>query len=155
MKFGEGINGAAIYHDTDSDGKVSSKDKKLAEITSFDSISIATFKNLDLSYTKGEEKHLLITLTLGLSEGELAQIQIGSGKVGLSPDRDVIELPVTSKSFLYECAEGETGCYVEEDESGCAITAVEESSNSVIFGLMAVLAFISTLFLPIKKKQPY
>ncbi len=155
VKFGEGINGAAIYHDTDSDGKVSSKDKKLAEITSFDSISIATFKNLDLSYTKGEEKHLLITLTLGLSEGELAQIQIGSGKVGLSPDRDVIELPVTSKSFLYECAEGETGCYVEEDESGCAITAVEESSNSVIFGLMAVLAFISTLFLPITKKQPY
>jgi len=130
VKLGEGINGAAIYQDNDSDGKISSSDKKLAEITSFDSLTAATFKDLNLSYTKGEEKHLLITLTLGLNQGELAQIQIGSGKVKLSTERDIIELPVTSKVFLFECAEGETGCYGEEDDGGCAVTSMGDGSNS-------------------------
>lgn len=153
VKFGEGINGAAIYHDTDSDGKVTSKDKKLAEITSFDSIATAIFKNLDLSYTKGEEKHLLITLSLGLSEGQLAQIQIGSGKVGLSTDREVIELPVTSKAFLYECAEGETGCYVDEDESGCSVTAANDSNNSLTVLIMMIIAGISSAFVLFTRKR--
>lgn len=153
VKFGEGINGAAIYHDTDSDGNVTAKDTKLAEITAFDSISTAIFKNLDLSYTKGEEKHLLITLNLGLDLGELAQIQIGSGKVNLSTERDIIELPVTSKAFLYECAEGDLNCGVEDDETGCSLTSVNDSNNSLTFSIMMIIAGISTAFVLLFRKN--
>ena len=145
VKLGEGINGAVLYHDKNSDGKIDSGDTELARINSFESISNGVFGNLGIEYGKGEEKHLLIALKLNLATGQLAQIQIGSGKVSVSPDRDIVELPVTSKEFKYECAAGDPTCAFDEDEkSGCSVTTVDTGitlSSIILMILLAVSGF--------------
>lgn len=147
VRLGEGINGATLYVDKNSDGKIDSGDTKLSTISSFTSTSNATFANLDLKYDKGEEKHLLIALSLKLSTGQLAQIQIGSGKVSVSPERDIVELPVTSKEFKYECAPGDPTCAFgdDEDDGGCSVLTVGNSTSAPSIILMILLA-VSGLF---------
>ena len=118
--------------------KKSEGDTKLGEITTFDSLTYSKFDGLSISYSEGEEKHLLIVLDLKLKNGEMAQIQIGNGKVQLDTDRKIVELPVTSKEFKYECAEGDLSCQGEEDDdTACTITSID--GNSGFFESVAVL----------------
>ena len=126
VKFGEGINAAYLYLDKNNDGKKSEGDTKLAEMLTFDSITFSKFTGLSLKYAEKEEKNLLIVLELKLKDGEMAQIQIGNGKVDLEDEREIVELPVTSKEFLYECQEGDISCSSgDEDTAGCSITTID------------------------------
>lgn len=126
VKFGEGIKAAYLYLDKNNDGKKSEGDTKLAEILTFDSLTFSKFTGLSLKYAEKEEKNLLIVLDLKLKDGEMAQIQIGNGKVDLEEKKDIVELPVTSKEFLYKCAEGDISCSSGgDDASGCSITTID------------------------------
>ncbi len=150
VKFGEGINGAVLYLDKNSDGKIDSGDTALSEISSFTSITNGIFDNLNLKYSKAEEKHLLIALDLNLSTGQLAQTQVG--KVSVSPDREIVELPVTSKEFKYECAAGDPTCAEDEEESGCAVTTVDSGMSVYSLILAALLALSAICGLNIIRK---
>lgn len=152
VKFGEGIKAAYLYHDKNNDGQKSDGDTKLAEITAFESATVSKFTGLSVKYAEAEEKYLLIVLDLSLKNGELAQIQIGNGKVKLDTDRDIIELPVTSKEFLYECAPGDLTCQSgEDDDTACTITTINNSTE--VWGALAALfAILSAVFgLSVKK----
>lgn len=144
VKFGEGIMAAHLYEDKNNDGKVSEGDTKISSITTFDSLTFSKFTGLSISYAEGEEKYLLIVLDLRMKNGEMAQIQIGNGKVKLEEDRDIVELPVTSKEFKYECEEGDLTCGAgDDDEPACTITSISDNSN--LWG--AVSAILAALFL--------
>lgn len=146
VKLGEGINGAVLYHDKNSDGKIDSGDIELAKISSFESLTNGMFTNLGIKYAKGEEKHLLIALNIKLTTGQIARIQIGSGKVVVTPDRDIVELPVTSKEFKYECPEGDPTCSdVDDESSGCSISTVENTTTLASI-IMLLLIAASGLF---------
>jgi len=147
VKFGEGIKAAHLYHDVNNDGKKSDGDTKLSSITSFDSLTFAKFTDLSVKYAKEEEKYLLIVLELKMSNGEMTQIQIGSGKVKLEAERDIVELPVTSKEFKYECLEGDPSCGgMNDDDPACTITVVESSTGLV----GAIFALILSCFFAMK-----
>ncbi len=143
VKLGEGINGAVLYLDKNSDGKIDSGDTLLSEMTSFSSLTSGMFTDLNIKYSKAEEKHLLIALDLKLSTGQLAHIQVS--KANVSPDREIVELPVTSKEFKYECAAGDPTCAEDEEESGCAVTTVD-NGMSVYSLILAALLALSAIF---------
>jgi hypothetical protein len=65
--------------------------------------------------------------------------------VSVSPDREIVELPVTSKEFKYECAAGDPTCAEDEEESGCAVTTVD-SGMSVYSLILAALLALSAIF---------
>ncbi len=152
VKFGEGIKAAYLYHDKNNDGKVSEGDTKLGEITSFESLTYSQFTGLSIKYAEGEEKHLLIVLNLKMNNGEMTQIQIGNNKVKLEEERDIVELPVTSKEFRYECQEGDVTCMTDDDDdSACTITSISES-NDIRGTLSAVLTLLFLAFAAWRRK---
>ena len=148
VKFGEGIKAAYLYLDADNNGKKSESDTKLGEILTFDSLTYSEFTGLSVKYSEKEEKHLLIVLDLKLKNGEMAQIQIGSGKIKLEEKRDIIELPVTSKEFKYECAEGDLSCAdADENETSCTITKINENTGfSISFAALIIAFFLALVF---------
>ncbi|HSW61125.1 MAG TPA: hypothetical protein VLJ60_10010, partial [bacterium] len=107
VKFGEknGIISISLYLDGDNDGE---GDVKLAEITKFDEVgTTVVFDNLaeEVSYTKGEEKYLLIYCRFNMRESAppmVGKIEIPKGGLIVSdPDVTVVDLPVRSKAFKY------------------------------------------------------
>ena len=131
---------------------MSEGDTKLGEITSFESLTYSQFTGLSIKYAEGEEKHLLIVLNLKMNNGEMTQIQIGNNKVKLEEERDIVELPVTSKEFRYECQEGDVTCMTDDDDdSACTITSISES-NDIRGTLSAVLTLLFLAFAAWRRK---
>lgn len=126
VRFGQGIKSISLFIDNDNDGKVSNSDTLIEKVTKFDSETVLTFRNLEniLTYSKGMEKHLLIVCDFKMKEGEKAQIQIGNGKVRLEVDKEIIELPVTSKVFLYEYDPNDPNNPPKKD-GGCSLTVID------------------------------
>ena len=126
VRFGQGIKSIALLVDNDSDGKLSPTDTVIEKVTEFESETLLTFRNLEniLTYTEGQEKHLLFVCDFNMKDGEKAQIQIGNGKVKLNTDKDPTELPVTSKVFLYEYDPNDPNNPTKTDD-GCSITVID------------------------------
>ena len=125
-RFGQGIKSISLLIDNDKDGKLSQSDTLIEKMTEFASETSITFRNLDnyLTYSEGAEKHLLIICDFNMDEGEKAQIQIGNGKVGLNSDKEIAELPVTSKEFLYEYDPNDPN-NVPKSSSGCSLSVID------------------------------
>jgi hypothetical protein len=126
VRFGQGIKSMTLLVDNDNDGKATPNDTVIEKITEFDSETVLTFRNLEniLTYSEGQEKFLLIVCDLKLKEGEKAEIQIGNGKVKLNSEKEIAELPVTSKEFLYKYDPNDPNNTINKKE-GCSITVID------------------------------
>lgn len=124
VRFGSGIKSIALLIDNDNDGKISQMDTVIEKITQFDIETLVTFRNLanHLTYSEGQEKNLLIVCDLKMKEGEKAQIQVGNGKVKLNTDKEIAELPVTSKEYKYEYDPTDPNNPPKSDNGGCSLT---------------------------------
>lgn len=150
VKFGEknGIEGISLWIDSDKDGK---GNVKVAEMTSFNvATSSVIFENFlqPLSYLEGEEKHLVINLDFDMvkkSDGSVmaGRIEISNGGVTLSDKgATVIELPVKSKEFAYECKDGDICPEPDPEPDPCKCTVVSVSDpekSAALFGVFILL----------------
>lgn len=146
VKFGEGIGKAELYLDKDNNGIVTETDEKIGE-TDISEGGYMKFEGLNVSYGQGEEKHLVVVLDLKLKDGEMAQIMIRSGRVKLADtSKNIAELPVTSKEFLYECQEGDPSCKDAADsKNGCSCNMVAAPQDTSYFYLFFMLIISSIL----------
>jgi len=117
VKFGEknGIISISLYLDGNNDGK---GDVKLAEITKFDEEgTTVVFDDFaeKVSYTKGEEKYLLIYCRFNMRAADppmAGKIEIPKGELIVSdPAVTVVDLPVRSKAFEYYDEE----CFIDDE----------------------------------------
>ena len=150
-KFGEGIKSISLYLDNDKDGLHSAGDTLLKKVTEFTSATNVTLDGLKdmLTYGENEEKFLLFKVEFKLNTGEKAKFQIpsGSNSVKISSDKEIVELPVTSNEFTYECDKNDpTSCGSGDDDGGgCAVTELPETSNSTLYVVLAALASMLAL----------
>ena len=145
VEFGKGIKSVTLIIDKDGDGKQSNGDEVIKKISDLDGSSTLEIKDLDnlLKYAEGEEKFLVFKVEFKMSVGEKAKIQVSSVKV--SSGNPVVELPVSSNDFAYECDSSDPNACVEEDDGGCAIAAVSDSDNNTLYIALAVFAAILAL----------
>ena len=145
-KFGEGIKSISLILDRDGDGIQSAGDTVLQKVDTFESTTSMTFENLDdlLQYAENEEKFLLFKVEFKMSDGEKAKITVQDVKVGSGK---AVGTPVSSKEFAYECDPTDpNSCGSGDDEgSGCAISAVEESSSNMLYLVFAAFAALLAL----------
>jgi len=125
VRFGDGIESITLLVDNDNDGKLSPTDTVIEKMTEFASETLITFRNLEntLTYSEGQEKFLLISCEFKMKEEEKAQITIYEGKVKLNSDKEIAELPVTSKEFLYKYDPDDPNNKPKKD--GCSITVID------------------------------
>ena len=143
VKFGDGIKSVSVIIDKDGNGQQSNGDEVIAKITSFDGSSSVVIDNLGdlLKYEKDEEKYLVFKAEFKMSAGEKAKIQVSGVKV--KSGNPVVELPVSSNEFAYECDSSDPNMCAEEDDGGCAISELPEDNSSAVYMLIA--AFMSVL----------
>ncbi|MBR4532021.1 DUF11 domain-containing protein [bacterium] len=145
-KFGEGIKSISLILDRDGNGVQSEGDTVLQKVSSFDNSTQMSFEDLDelLQYGENEEKYLIFKAEFKMSVGETARITISSVKTGTG---SAVGVPLTSKEFTYECDETDpTSCASgDDDSSGCAISAVEESDSSTLYIVFAAFAALLAL----------
>ena len=149
-KFGEGIKSISLIVDNDKDGLDSPGDTLVKKVSSFDSTTTVTLSDLKdiLTYAANEEKFLILKAEFKMNVGEKAKFQIPSSSgVKISTDKEIIELPISSKEFLYECDKNDpTSCGSGDESSGCAISAVpEDDSNNALYIVFAAFAAMLAL----------
>jgi len=149
VRFGQGIKGISLWDDADGNG---SADTLLfaSEALSGGSESY-TFAGTEskLAVTKGVERHLVVKLSLSLAKKETAQIEIQRTGIQLTTTKNIIELPLVSKAFTFDCPEGDVACENavgggdEEDSGcGCSVVPVEQHLSDAIIALFALLGLI-------------
>jgi len=155
VRFGEGIKSVSVIVDKDRDGKHSDGDEVIATLTGLEKSSTLNIDNLGdlLKYEKDEEKHLVFKCEFDMSVGEKAKIQVSGVKV--NSGKTVVELPVSSNEFAYECDSTDPNlCNDEDDDSGCAISVLPDNGSNTLFivlaALAAILAFVAGV---IKQKK--
>lgn len=143
VKFGEGIKSLTLIVDKDGNGLQSAGDEVIAKITDFDSPTAITINNLKdvLKYAQDEEKFLLFKVEFRMSVGETAKIQVSSVKV--KSGNPVVEVPVSSKEFTYECDKNDPNSCASDDDGGCAVSALPESNDNTIYLVLAALAMLA------------
>lgn len=152
-RFGEGIESLTVLIDTNKDGFSGPEDTLIQKITSFDNPGTVLINNLEtfLSYNNAkDEKYLLFKCDFNMSEGDKAKLTIS--KVSITSDKEIAELPVSSKEWNYICdPDDPNSCATDEikEKNGCSITFVENNSE-VIYGL--ILTVLSFLFI-LKKRS--
>ena len=143
-KFGEGIKSISLILDRDGNGVQSDGDTVIQKITSFDSTTSMVFENLEdlLQYGENEEKYLIFKVEFKMSVGETAKITVSDVKVGSGK---AIGTPVASKEFTYECDKNDpSSCASDDDDSsGCAISAVSDSDNTLYLVFAAFAALLA------------
>ena len=143
VKFGEGIRSVSLILDKDGNGLHSAGDEVLATVKDFanpTTIQIDGLKDI-LKYEKDEEKFLLFKVEFKMSVGETAKIQVSSVKV--KSGNPVVEVPVSSKEFKYECDKNDPNSCASDDDSGCAVTELPENTDSSIWLVLAALAMLA------------
>ena len=136
VKFGEGMKSVSLILDKDKNGIQSAGDEVIAKISSFENPSTAKFDNIEIKYTKDEEKYLIVKTDFNMNVGEKAKIQISTLKLksGTTP----VGNPVTSKEFEYKCDKSDPNSCASDDDGGCAITTVSDGNpQNVIFIIIA------------------
>ena len=146
-KFGEGIKSISVIVDNDKNGIDSAGDtliKKVTEFTSATTVTIDGLKDL-LNYGANEEKYLIFKVEFKMNVGEKAKIQIPANGVKISSGNEIVELPVNSKEFAYECDKNDpTSCGSDDEGSGCAISTLPEDNSNALYIVFAVLAAMLT-----------
>ena len=145
VKFGEGIKSVSIILDKDKDGLQSANDEVITKITNFEDPSVLNIKDLQdlLQYEENEEKFLVFKCEFKMSVGEKAKIQISS--VDVKSGNPVVEVPVSSNEFVYECDKNDpNSCAGDGDDGGCAISELPEE-NSALYVVFATLAALFSL----------
>ncbi len=157
VKFGEpnGIQAISLFIDSNGDGQ---GNIEIAKIDAFDGISTSVFFTdftHKLTYAPGEVKYLVVKAKFNMKdvpEGEppmSARINIPSGGITLSDTAaDVYELPLQSKTFVYQCAPGDPDC-AETDTSSpsCDCTLVSVENGSALRFLLFMLALFIFAFI--------
>ncbi|HRZ79321.1 MAG TPA: hypothetical protein P5044_04870, partial [bacterium] len=158
VKFGEenGIEGISLWIDSDKDGV---GNVKVAEMTSFDAVtSSVIFENFiqPLSYLEGEEKYLVVNVDFDMvkrSDGTVmaGKIEIPTAGIKVSDtSATVIELPIKSKEFAFECKEGDICPEPPKEEVGCSCSTVSVDQNditmSLIFAILVLLGALKGLY---------
>ncbi len=158
VKFGEenGIEGISLWIDSDKDGV---GNVKVAEMTSFDAVtSSVIFENFiqPLSYLEGEEKYLVVNVDFDMvkrSDGTVmaGKIEIPTAGIKVSDtSATVIELPIKSKEFAFECKEGDICPEPPKEEDGCSCSTVSVDQNditmSLIFAILVLLGALKGLY---------
>ena len=161
VKFGEknGITGISLWIDTNNDG---TGDVKIAEKTKFASgeSTAITFEEFSqpLSYIADEEKYLVVKADFNMVKSDPAMFgKISVPRAGImleNTEAAVYELPLNSKSFTYECKEGDASCMEQKGGSkgGCSTVDVE-SDNSGIIVLAALLSAAAMLGFALLRKK--
>ncbi|MBR6422023.1 DUF11 domain-containing protein [bacterium] len=139
VKFGDGIKSVSVIIDKDKNGRHSNGDEVIAQISDFDGSSTLVIDNLGdlLKYEKDEEKFLVFKVEFKMSVGEKAKIQVSGVKV--KSGNPVVELPVSSNEFAYECDSSDPNMCAEDDSDGCAISELPEDNSSVLYVVLAAL----------------
>ena len=149
-KFGEGIKSISLIVDNDKDGLDSPGDTLVTKVSEFESTTTVTLDGLKdiLTYAADEEKFLILKAEFKMNVGEKAKFQIPSSNgVKISGDKEIIELPLSSKEFAYECDSTDpTSCGSSDDDgSGCAVSALPEDSNNALYIVFAAFAALLAL----------
>ncbi|MBQ3369119.1 DUF11 domain-containing protein [bacterium] len=142
VKFGEGIKSVSVIIDKDKNGRHSNGDEVIAQISDFDGSSTVVIDNLGdlLKYEKDEEKFLVFKVEFKMSVGEKAKIQVSGVKV--KSGNPVVELPVSSNEFAYECDSSDPNMCDDDDSDGCAISELPEDNSPALYVILALLASI-------------
>ena len=145
VEFGKGIRSVSLILDKDGNGLHSAGDEVLAEVNDFSNPTTLVIDGLKdvLKYEKDEEKFLLFKVEFKMSVGETAKIQVSSVKV--KSGNPVVEVPVSSKEFTYECDKDDPNSCASDDDGGCAVTELPETTVGVFHLLLAALAAIFAL----------
>ncbi|HPY13925.1 MAG TPA: WAP domain-containing protein [bacterium] len=151
-RFGEGIESVTLILDDNGNGEHDSEDTLIQKITEFENPTSFTISSLDsiLSYSKDEQKYLLFKCGFKMKEGDKAKITIS--KVSLTEDREIAELPVSSKEFKYVCDENDpNSCVTDEPgkKGGCSLTVVEETEGP----LAVIIAMVFGMFLVFRTRE--
>ena len=145
VKFGEGIRSVSVIIDKNGDGLHSPDEEVIAKISDFSNPTTLLIDNLKevLKYEENEEKFLIFKCEFKMNVGEKAKIQVSSVKV--KSGNPVVEVPVSSNEFLYECDKNDPNSCASDDDGGCAVSALPEDSNSALYAVFAVLAALLAL----------
>ena len=155
VKFGSGIKSVSVIIDKDKNGRHSDGDEVIAKISDFDGSSTVVIDNLGdlLKYEKDEEKFIVFKVEFKMSVGEKAKIQVSGVKV--KSGNPVVELPVSSNEFVYECDSSDPNMCAEDDSDGCAISELPEDNSAALYlvlaALVSVLAFAFVKVYGLKK----
>lgn len=145
VKFGEGIRSVSLILDKDGDGLHSAGDEVLATVKDFanpTTIMIDGLKDV-LKYEKDEEKFLVFKVEFKMNVGEKAKIQVSSVKV--KSGNPVVEVPVSSNEFLYECDKSDPNSCASDDDGGCAVSELPENDDNALYVIFAALAALLAL----------
>ena len=147
-KFGEGIKSISVIVDNDKNGIDSPGDTLIKKVTEFESTTTVTIDGLKdiLTYGQNEEKYLIFKAEFKMNVGEKAKIQIPGNGVKITSGNEIIELPVNSKEFAYECDKNDpTSCGSDDEGSGCAVSALPEDNSNTLYIVFAAFAALLAL----------
>jgi len=144
--FGEGIEEASLWLDSNGNGIVDSGEKQLSTTAVFETESMEhTFEGINLSYTEGEEQFIILKSKFHLEPGEKAIISVEQNDAVVRENNVTIsQLPVVSKIFeAYEkdcipnpecpdmCGEEECAEYNDgENLADCSLDTVDDNKSS-------------------------
>ena len=146
VKFGEGIRSVSVIIDKNGDGLHSADEEVIAKITDFSNPTTLLIDDLKdvLKYEENEEKFLIFKCEFKMNVGEKAKIQVSSVKV--KSGNPVVEVPVSSNEFAYECDKNDpNSCASDDDEGGCAISELPEDNDSTLYLVFTALAALLAL----------
>ena len=149
VKFKEGSTKIELYLDANKDALFAGE-SKIASVEPKENSNILEIAfDEPLSFAADEEKTLLLVAKFNIPKEQMAQIEIQKSKVKLASGTNPIGLPVKSKEFSYKCEAGDLTCQ-DDDEGGCAVTAIE-SSDSAVAAVSALFALLSLLALAFRR----
>ena len=145
VKFGEGIKSVSIIIDKNGDGLQSAGEEVIAKVSDFSNPTTLLIDGLKdvLKYEQDEEKFLIFKVEFKMNVGEKAKIQVSSVKV--KSGNTVVEVPVSSNEFLYECDKNDPNSCASDDDGGCAISTLPDNNSSALYIIFAALAALLAL----------
>lgn len=131
VRFGNGIKSATLYLDENEDGKTEG-DPSSETIVFWSDKSTFSFENLNIEYSSGETKYLLLNLNLDLKDGDKFQIEIPIAGVELSDNiTPIAGTPIRSKEYTYICNE-DPNCGNSEISDSDSIDEKKENNDNDI-----------------------
>ena len=141
VKFQEGIEKISLYLDANKDASYTGETLLATAVPAEASNLLDITLDTPISFATGEEKTLLLVAEFNIPKDQMAQIEIQKSKVKLETSTELIGLPVKSKEFTYKCEENDFTCLDGEDDSSCAVTAIDDK-NAGAFALLSAIIFV-------------
>ncbi|MBO4441924.1 hypothetical protein J5834_07375 [bacterium] len=151
VKFKEGISALRVYADVDNDASVAGEALLATAVPDEAGQRLDIIFDTPLSFAENQEIIFIIAADLSIPTDQMAQLEIGSGRVSLQdPDVDIVRLPVKSKEFWNKCAEGDNCSGDNGDDGGCAVSVLDASFNGAV--LAALAAVLALCLLQLRKR---